>query len=40
MTVIRPNSISGITSITGNGGDITLFRADGTKADVPKCSII
>ena len=35
MTVIRPNSISGINSITGFGGDINLFRADGTKADVP-----
>ena len=35
MTVIQPNSISGITSITGSGGDINLFRADGTKADVP-----
>ena len=35
MTVIRPNSISGINSITGNGGDINLFRADGSKADVP-----
>ena len=35
MTVIRPNSISGINSITGSGGDINLFRADGTKADVP-----
>ena len=35
MTVIRPSSISGINSITGNGGDINLFRADGTKADVP-----
>ena len=34
MTVIRPNSISGITSITGNGGDISIFRADGTAADV------
>ena len=34
MTVIRPNSISGINSITANGGDINLFRADGTKADV------
>ena len=30
MTVIRPNSISGINSITGFGGDINLFRADGT----------
>ena len=34
MTVIRPNSISGITSITGSGGDISIFRADGTAADV------
>ena len=34
MTVIRPNSISGVTSITGSGGDITIFRADGTAADV------
>ena len=34
MTVIQPNSISGINSITGNGGDISIFRADGTKADV------
>ena len=35
MTVIRPSSISGINSITGNGGDISIFRADGTKADIP-----
>ena len=34
MTVIRPNSISGINSITGFGDDITIFRADGTAADV------
>ena len=34
MTVIRPSSISGINSITGNGGDISIFRADGTAADV------
>ena len=34
MTVIRPNSISGINSITAHGGDINLFRADGTAADV------
>ena len=34
MTVIRPNSISGINSITGNGGDISIFRADGSAADV------
>ena len=34
MTIIRPNSISGVSSITGSGGDITIFRADGTAADV------
>ena len=34
MTVIRPNSISGINSITGNGGDISIFRADGTTGDL------
>ena len=34
MTVIRPNSISGVSSITGQGGDITIFRADGTTADL------
>ena len=33
MTVIRPNSISGINSITAEGGDINLFRADGLKGD-------
>ena len=34
MTIIRPNSISGVSSITGQGGDISIFRADGTAADV------
>ena len=34
MTVIRPNSISGINSITGQGGDVTIFRADGTAGDL------
>ena len=34
MTVIRPNSISGVSSITGNGGDISIFRADGTAGDL------
>jgi len=29
MTVIRPNSISGVTSITAQGGDITFYRSDG-----------
>ena len=30
MTVIRPNSISGVSSITTNGGDLSLFRSDGS----------
>ena len=30
MTVIRPNSISGITSITAQGDTISLFISDGT----------
>ena len=34
MTVIRPNSISGINSITTNGGDLSLFRSDGTTSDI------
>ena len=34
MTVIRPNSISGINSITAQGGDINVYRADGTKSDI------
>ena len=34
MTVIRPNSISGVSSITGQGGDISIFRADGTAGDL------
>ena len=34
MTVIRPNSISGVTSITAQGGDINVFRADGTAGDL------
>ena len=33
MTVIRPNSISGITSITSTGGDITYFKSDGTRGN-------
>jgi len=32
MTVIRPNSISGITSITAQANDINFFRSDGTLA--------
>ena len=34
MTVIRPNSISGVSSITAQGGDINVYRADGTKSDI------
>ena len=34
MTVIRPNSISGVTSITTSGGDLSLFRSDGTTSDI------
>ena len=34
MTVIRPNSISGVTSITSQGGDIQIFRADGSVSDL------
>ena len=29
MTVIKPNSISGVSSITAQGGDITFYRSDG-----------
>ena len=29
MTVIRPNSISGITSITAQAKEINLFRSNG-----------
>ena len=32
MTVIRPNSISGITSITAQANDINFFRSNGTLA--------
>ena len=34
MTVIQPNSISGVTSITAQGGGINVFRADGTVGDL------
>ena len=33
MTIIRPNSISGVTSITAHGGDITYFKSDGTRGN-------
>ena len=32
MTVIRPNSISGITSITAQANEINIFRSNGTIA--------
>ena len=33
MTVIRPNSISGVTSITAEGGEISYFKSDGTRGN-------
>ena len=33
MTVIRPNSISGVTSITARGGEISYFKSDGTRGN-------
>ena len=32
MTVIRPNSVSGITSITAQANEINFFRSNGTLA--------
>ena len=32
MTVIRPNSISGVTSITAQANEINVFKSDGTLA--------
>ena len=40
MTVIRPNSISGVTSITAQGGNINVFRADGTAGDLTINNIV
>ena len=34
MTVIRPNSITGITSITASGSSIGLYNSDGSKATI------
>ena len=34
MTVIRPNSISGINSITSQGGDINVFATTGLPGDI------
>ena len=33
MTIIRPNSIAGITSVTASGGDITYYKSDGTRGN-------
>jgi len=33
MTVIRPNSISGVSSITAQGGEISYFKSDGTRGN-------
>ena len=32
MTVIRPNSVSGITSITAQANEINFFRSNGALA--------
>ena len=32
MTIIKPNSIAGITSITAQGDVINLYKSDGTLA--------
>ena len=40
MTVIQPNSISGVTSITAQGGGINVFRADGTAGDLTINNIV
>ena len=31
MTVIRPNSVSGINSITAQANEIKIFKSDGTQ---------
>ena len=40
MTVIRPNSISGVSSITAQGGSINVHRADGTVGDLTINNIV
>ena len=40
MTVIRPNSISGVTSITAQGGVLNFYRADGTVGDLTINNIV
>ncbi len=39
MTVIRPNSISGITSITSHQNDVAFYKSDGTGANINNISI-
>jgi len=40
MTIIQPNSISGVTSITAQGGGINFYRADGTGGDLTINNIV
>ena len=40
MTVIRPNSISGVTSITAQGGGLNIFRSNGTAGDLTINNIV
>ena len=39
MTVIRPNSISGITSITSHQNDVAFYKSDGSGANINNISI-
>ena len=39
MTVIRPNSISGITSITSHQNDVAFYKSDSTGANINNISI-
>ena len=39
MTVIRPNSISGITSITSHQNDVAFYKSDGTGANINNISV-
>ena len=40
MTVIRPNSISGVTSITAQGGGLNIFRSNGAAGDLTINNIV
>ena len=39
MTVIRPNSISGITSITSHQNDVAFYKSDGSGANINNISV-